>query len=447
MTTGFSMTRRLIVRLTAAIALFWIGAVGISAYVMREEFNEVFDSSLQEASQRLMPLLIENLVKDDTLDEPRRISSAGDDSEEYLTYQLRNRDGKVLLHSHDAEPEPFPAPLQPGFFDTPTHRIFTESAVTNTLFLQVADPLSHRREAMRETAGALFLPLLALIPLSIVLIWLVTRLALAPIGALRMEISARDGGNLEPLPATGLPSELLPISVSVDRLLGRVRTALEGERAFASNSAHELRTPLAGALAQTQRLVQELPKGPARVRALGIERSLSSLGHLAEKLLQLSRADSGIGLSQQATDLLPVIRLIVHDFARQPDFAGRLELQTGDLAEFSAQVDVDAFGITMRNLIENALLHGSKDQPIKITVSPEGAVSVVNAGPIVPQDELIDLTGRFKRGSTDALGSGLGLAIASSLVDHMGGKLTLNSPAHGLRDGFQATFSIPMNVG
>jgi two-component system OmpR family sensor kinase len=46
------MTRRLILWLTAAVVVFWLGAALLGASVMREEFDEVFDSALAETGQR-----------------------------------------------------------------------------------------------------------------------------------------------------------------------------------------------------------------------------------------------------------------------------------------------------------------------------------------------------------------------------------------------------------
>ena len=68
-----SMTRSLIIWLTAATVIFWIVAVAVSSVIIREEFDEVFDSALQETNQRLMPLLVEDFFKRKASDPPRRI--------------------------------------------------------------------------------------------------------------------------------------------------------------------------------------------------------------------------------------------------------------------------------------------------------------------------------------------------------------------------------------
>ena len=431
-----SITRGLIIWLTMAVAVFWAAAVAVSGSVMRSEFDEVFDSALQQTSERLLPLLVEDFFRRDADAAPRRMNAGTPEDEEYLSFQLRDRTGRVLLHSHDAEPEPFAVPLAPGFANTATHRVFTQQAVSGTLFLQLADPLDHRWEAMAESAGALFIPLIPLLPLSVVAIWLIVRRALRPLERLEREVGARDGTNLAPLDASGLPRELGTIASSVDHLLDRLRAALESEREFAANSAHELRTPIAGALAQTQRLALELPEGEARTRARGIEQNLAKLGRLTEKLLQLARAEAGIGLSDKETELIPVVRLVMDEFRGRD--AGRLALEAAPDSTLRLRVDVDAFAIAVRNLIENALLHGDRQSTVRVRVS-DHAVSVSNKAAVVSAAELAALRERFKRGkAASSAGSGLGLAIASALAARMGGALQLISPASGETDGFEA---------
>lgn len=122
--------------------------------------------------------------------------------------------------------------------------------------------------------------------------------------------------------------------------------------------------------------------------------------------------------------------------------AGRLAIAIAPDARLIRRVDVDAFAVALRNLIENALVHGAPEEPVTVALSGSSGVSVVNAGRVVPREELDRLTDRFKRGKTKSAGSGLGLAIASKLAGHMGGELRLNSPATGRRDGFEALLTL-----
>ncbi|QRM56553.1 HAMP domain-containing sensor histidine kinase [Sinorhizobium sp. BG8] len=439
-----SMTRQLILWLAAAITAFWLLATGLGVLVMQDEFGEIFDSSLQETAERLMPLVIDDLFQREGLQAPRRLegTAATEAEEKYLTYQVRNAEGHVLLHSHDETAAPFPAPLKQGFWENEAYRIYTVSAVDGTVFVQVADRMAHRHEAAMEGGLALFLPIFLLVPLSILVVWLIVRRMIAPINDLRQAIARKDSGNLEPIEFETLPRELRPIGRSVNRLLSRLRAAFDAEREFTANSAHELRTPIAGALAQTQLLIAELRSGPAKTRARQIEASLANLGRLAEKLLQLARAEAGIGTIDDPVDLASVLELVVNDFERSASAPGRIRYQRDPGTTLVRPVSQDAFAIVVRNLIENALVHGKPDEPVEIRLERNGMLRVINGAAPLTEAELQAFRQRFARGKTGSPGSGLGLSIAERLAHQMNGRLELFSPVAGRNDGFEARFTL-----
>jgi len=438
-----SITGPLILALTTVMVVFWLAAIGLSFRVMQHEFDEIFDGAQQETTERLLALILDDLNQGTKIDPHSMAMFDAAARREYLTYQVRDPSGKVALRSNDAPVEPFDAPLRTGFYDTPTARIYTEMTADGSLFLQVADRFKNRREAVRESTVTLLIPLVALIPASIFAIWFIVGRALRPIETLRRDIGTKDSGNMAEVDGRNLPVELRPIARSVNLLLGRLRAALEAEREFTANSAHELRTPIAGALAQTQRLAEELPPSATRDRVQQVEASLVNLGRLAEKLLQLSRAEAGIGGSSNAVDLRPVLDMVVTDFQRDSRTNGRLRYSAAPDAKLIRNADMDAFGIVTRNLIENALLHGDPDLPVNVSLESGGVIRVVNGGPLVRETEMAGLKKRFSRGKTTASGSGLGLAIADRIVSQMGGTLELSSPATGAKTGFEAKMTLP----
>jgi len=433
-----SITRRLITTLTGLVVLFWLIAVGLGAYVMNREFAEIFDGTLQETAERLMPLILDDMAQRDGTADPQALQAMEQGlNKEYLTYQVLNASGTVIIHSQEAPAVPYGVPLKVGFHNTPKYKIYTESAMNGTLFLHVADAFRNRREALREGTVALLWPLLLLIPASILLIQLIVSRSLAPIDRLRDEIATKDSGNMAAVESDTLPRELRPIARSVNLLLGRLRAALEAEREFTANSAHELRTPIAGALAQTQRLIAELPEGALTVRAGRIETALTNLGRLAEKLLQLARAEAGIGAADKPVDLVGIVDAVVSDYDRDSRTAGRVTREYAAGTHLVRSVDIDAFAIVIRNLIENALIHGPEEGVVTVSISND-AFRVINGGKTVPAEDLAGLKRRFRRGETKAAGSGLGLAISDKIVTQMGGRLDLLSPASGEQQGFEA---------
>jgi two-component system OmpR family sensor kinase len=437
-----SMTRRLVVAVTVVITLSWCLAAVFGVLVMQDEFSEIFDSGVRQTAERLVPLVADDLASQTAADAPGRLAQQKGVEQEYLVFQARDHTGKVLLHSHDSSSEPFDAPLVIGFSNTPTQRIYTAGNAEGSLYVQVADAMDHRREALMEGGTALVLPLLLLIPASIFAVMFVIRRTLSAIQGLRGEIGRKDSGNLAPLEAAQLPTELEPIARSVNLLLERLKSALDAEREFTSNSAHELRTPIAGALAQTQRLIAEAP--PTLLpRIRQIERSLIHLARLAEKLLQLARAEAGIGVADDVTDLMPVLRIVVHDMKRSPVGVGRIVIRaTSEGVRIERPVSPDAFGIVIRNLVENALIHSPKESLVTINIDERGVICFTNDGPTIDRQGLEELTARFARGATQASGSGLGLSIVQRLVKQMNGTLVLHSPVPGSSQGFQAVVDL-----
>ena len=252
-----SLQRRLSLGLALGVTGLWLAATVGAGLILRGEIGEVFDSALQEVAQRVLPLAyIEVLDRDDAPDDApaQRIASVSA-HEEYITYIVRDAKGRVLLQSHDADPAAFPNDLRPGFHDSPHSRLYTESAVQGTLFVTAAERPGHRRKAVVEAVGMLVWPLAALLPISLLGTWALVALSLRPIVALQGEIKSRGRGNLSPVGAAALPAEIGPVADAVNRLIARLQRALEAERSFTANSAHELRTPIAAALAQNSAAV------------------------------------------------------------------------------------------------------------------------------------------------------------------------------------------------
>jgi two-component system OmpR family sensor kinase len=443
-----SITVRLILTLTLGMTVLWLVGAAFSSAILQHELGESFDQAEAEVAQRLLPLVTDS-VQDADAQGARHESHHGDFGPgSALIYQLRHADGRMFLKSDDAPDTPLDDTAKPGFSNTGEFRIFTLSDPVSQLTIQVGELLAHRDRAIWGSTLILFLPLLLLIPLSVVAIWFAARRGLQPLGQLRQEIAVRGSANLAPLAVAGLPRELTPIAIALGSLIDRLRAALDSESQFAANSAHELRTPIAAALAQTQRLIETTSDVAARAEARKVETTLRRLSGLAEKLMQLARADAGMALSSDPTPLLPVLQLLIADSSARSKLSRTIRLEIPAGAEWlSVPINVDALGIVLRNLIENAMLHSPADTPINIAVSDTGDVCVRNQGPLVPREALSRLRRRFERGTTAASGSGLGLSIVEAIMSQVGGELILNSPAIGHPDGFEALLRFKKAVG
>ena len=434
-----SLQGRLGLWLGIALTVLWIAAASVTALIAREEIEDVFDSALQETAQRILPLAVVDILNREEAGISQRLAAIRD-HDEFFTYIVRDDQGRILLQSHAADPDAFPAWDGIGFRQTATHRLYSDEAVQGTIRITVAEPLAHRASVAREIQMGLGLPLLIVLPVALLAIVLALRASLAPLHQFRHRLSARGARDLSPVASADLPTEIAPLADTMNGLLARLEAAFAAERSFAANAAHELRTPLAGAIAQAQRLQAETRDANAKARAAEIEATLKRLTRLAERLLQLARAEGGRLRRDVAADLRPMARMIVDDLARMAG-PGRILLTLPESAIMS-DLDPDAFAILLRNLIENALRYGQPGTPVEVALRTDGTLIVTNDGPVVSADELARLTQRFERAGSDGGGSGLGLAIVRSIAERTGSSFEVRSPRESRDTGFEARFRV-----
>lgn len=458
-----SIAVRLAVWLSIAMLVFWLGGAAISTVVLRNELEQAFDETLRQSAFRLLPLAnrdvgdasrgrdpVPRLGREDDNRGPGkredRLLSRGKEiapQSESFTYVVFDRYGVVQLRAEDAPTELPVLPAADGLLFVDGHRAFKSTDRRTGTGILVLETSNARDEALWGAIAGLLWPLAALLPLVGLGIWQAVRVALQPVKRLSRDVAQRSGTNLTPLDDDDQPAELAPIAREIEGLLGRLRAAMEAERTFAASSAHELRTPIAGALAQTQRLARELGDHVAAPRLKEVEHALRGLSDLSEKLLQLSRLEAGFARSEEVVDLAPVLELVLRDFEAQSATRGRVYLERHPGAQLRQRINPDAFAIALRNLVQNALIHGAPQGPVLVEVGPGAAVTVRNHGPIVTPDVLARLTERFARGATRAGGTGLGLAVVATIMQQVGGQLLLRSPVTGWSDGFEASLRFP----
>ncbi len=438
-----SLQGRLGLSLGLALTVLWLLAATVTAVIVRGELDEVFDSALRETAERILPLAVTDIVGREDQGITQRLAPIRE-HDEFFTYLVRDAEGRILLQSHAADPAVFPPWDGPGFRQTATHRLYSDAALQGTIRITVAEPLAHRASVAREIRMGLGLPLLIVLPIALLAIILAVRFSLDPLRRFRARLEARGARDLSEVPATDLPTEIAPLAKTLNGLLARLREAFEAERSFAANAAHELRTPLAGAIAQAQRLSAETQEPATEARAAEIEATLKRLTRLSERLMQLARAEGGRLRMDRSADLRAVARVVVDDLGRA--FAkDRIALALPRIAVMS-DIDPDAFAILCRNLMENALRHGGENATVDVKLTADGLLSVANDGPVLPPHTLDRLTARFERANANADGSGLGLAIVAAIADRIGSSLVLESPRPGAPSGFQASIRLPTEV-
>ena len=253
-------------------------------------------------------------------------------------------------------------------------------------------------------------------------------------------ITAGDrGARLRPdRPETELGQAASAFDAMLDEVEGAERAARRAEhrlRAFLSDAAHELRTPLAGVQAAAERLLRT---GEDRARreelSVTVIREARRASRLADDLLTMARIDSGLELHRAPVDLRGLADGVA-DVARLANPDASLEV-IGDTAVVSA--DPDRVTQVLTNLVDNALhaTHRRGHVVLSVVPGPDGAVvEVTDDGPGVPAADAERVFERLVRldAARSGGGSGLGLSIARGIAEAHGGSLRLEPSTRGAR--------------
>lgn len=439
---GHSVSAYLMHMLMWSVGSVWLLMAAGSAWQARAEINEGMDGTLIDTAHRLLDLAMHDL-------EPALDAAAGrtpmplvqraapDEHHEDQVYQVVDAAGRVLLRSEDAPESMLPVPLAAGFTDLADWRVYAGRHAEHPVYILVGDSLAHRREAQFETTLWLLVPMIAVLPLLALLIRFVTRRGLEPLQQVAGQIRRRGGEDLSPIATGSLPLELQIITTSTNHLLQRLGEALKTERALAANAAHELRTPLATTRLRLHTLLGMNLEPAAKAEAGQALASLIQLERRAEKLLQMSRAESGAALASDPVNLGELAGVVAQEFWSDAALLGRVHLQVPADEDVIAVGDFDALAIALRNLVENALRYGAPGD-VDIVVEPPAVLRVRDSGPGVPAEALELIRHRHVKHANDSPGYGVGLAIVGTIVERHGGRLVLASPPQGRAHGFEA---------
>lgn len=439
-TAWFSLRRRLLGLLLGGLAATWLATMVLSYIDAHHEIDQLFDAQLAQAAHTLLLLTRHHEGQD--------IEELGALTHKYqqrLRFQIWRADGKLLLRSNNA-PE-LPLTAAEGFSEThgpQGHwRFFSQWNDQHSLQVQVSENHLVRDTLVSHITGRLLLPALFGLPLIGLWAWLATRHGFAPLEVIARQIASRDPQQLQAVQPASAPAEIRSLLDALNDLFRRVEKALDGERRFTADAAHELRTPLAALQAQLQ-VALRARDSDERDRSLQqLQSGLTRAAHLVDQMLLLARLDPESGLPDpQPVDLAGLAETVCADLgpqilARHIDFD--LTATPGCLVTGQAEW----LGVLIRNLVDNAVRYTPEGGRIRVELVASKAgcrLSVIDSGPGIPAAEREAVLRRFHRLHQGIQpGSGLGLAIVARIAELHGADLELDTlpMTKGLNVGVQ----------
>jgi len=309
--------------------------------------------------------------------------------------------------------------------------------------IQIAQPVGVREALARGTALRVVIPLLLLLPLLGAAIAGVVGRGLRPLRRVADEVQRRNVDSLTPIAAERLPQEVAPLVSELNRLLTRLHSAFQAQRAFVADAAHELRSPLTAVRLQLQLLDRAPDEGARNEARANLGAAVERAIHLVEQLLTLARNEPRAvarELAPMALDQVAVEGVAdTHSLAldRQIDLALEAEPVT-------VVGDREALRTLVRNLVDNAVRYTPPGGRVRVRTraGPRGAVlEVTDSGPGIPEPDRERVFDRFfRRTGTGSEGSGLGLAIVKAIADRHGAKVSFGAAPQA---GLEVTVAFP----
>jgi len=300
-----------------------------------------------------------------------------------------------------------------------------------------------------ESLATLTRALLIGTPLLLVLLagasWLIAGSTLRPITELRR--GAQDvtrTGRPRALPVPEARDEVRNLALTLNDMLSRLGAAQERQRGLISDTAHELRSPIASIRAQLEVALDHPDSQDWEQTAGDVLTDTMRLARLAEDLLALARLDEARldearpdeRAAQRRVDLAGLVREEVSRYAE-----ARVPVRLAGTGPAEVTGNPDGLRRMLSNLIDNAARYARSQVAVSVGTSGQNArLSVTDDGPGIPAEDRERAFGRFarleadrSRDGDDAGGAGLGLAIVRATAQAHGGSAWLEDAAPGLR--------------
>jgi signal transduction histidine kinase len=410
-----AITRRLLWVTGLGSLLVALAVTAAAVLTVDGEVDELLDDGLKASAAQLAPLLLESGAA------PQPLPADAED-ELRFAWAWFDAGGRLLRASPGASVRWQPA--APGFADREHWRLYGLPLRGGRGLLVVAQTRAERHEVRREVAGNALLAALLLGALGLPLLAWRSQRELRPLQRLAEGLARFDAARDEPgalAAQLGPPAraELQPIHDALRQIGERLGRRLALEREFTAQSAHLLRTPLAGMDAQLAVALKEQPDQPRLQRVREASRRLQ---HLLLALLRLFRSTPELHrVALDARALLAGLPL------------GSLQLQDGPPCPLDA--DAELLAAALLNLVDNAQRHGATQ--LWLSQPRPGSLLLADDGTGLGEAEKAALRSRLASGSTDQ--QGLGLRLAQLVAQAHGGELSLPDSERG--------FAVQLSLG
>ena len=294
-------------------------------------------------------------------------------------------------------------------------------------------------DAMESTLGTLWRTALLVLPVFVVLAavcgYLLTRRAFAPVRQITQTAREIGAGNdlSRRIGLTGRKDEIYTLAAEFDAMFARLEEAFDREKQFTDDASHELRTPTAVLLSQSEYALENTdPQGETRAALESIHTQAARMASLLSQLLMLARADKGRQVVQRETVDLSELAAMVAETEAEQAAGQNITVETDLEPGVTVQGDETLLMRLLINLTENAIHYGHPGGHVKLTLrrhDREAVGTVEDDGIGIAAEDQEKIWQRFWQAdpARSGGGAGLGLSMVRWIAAAHGGRVTVQS--------------------
>jgi len=362
--------------------------------------------------------------------------------------EVFGKNGERGLPSPSADSKDFPWPRVASIerdrftevaFQGQRYRVLARpfSCDLGRVVLCMAAPLENNRQVLRAFAAGLLWTIPALLAISALGGYSLSRRALRPVDQITAATRSISVSNLSArLPLPESRDELQRLSETCNEMLARLESAVNEIKRFTADASHELRNPVSFVRTTAELALRNREADPASRRAFEeIVAECGKANRLLQDMLTLARADTGHArLAFEPVDLVEVLRAFSQKgklLAEERRHSFTIDCDTGRHATVLG--DYASLQRLLWTLVDNAVKYTPPAGSIRLKLAVDGnqaVVTVEDNGIGISAADLPNIFGRFYRADksrSQVEGAGLGLSIAQWISGVHGAAISVES--------------------
>ncbi|MBT4889948.1 MAG: sensor histidine kinase [Rhodospirillales bacterium] len=443
-TPSWSIRRRVLAWLFLAMAFVFSANLLSSYYSNIEAANSAFDRLLLASASAIAERTVarEGGIH---VDIPYvALDMLASTAQDRVFYTVLAPDGEIVTGYEDL---PLPKTISnvPVFYDSiykqvsvrivVLRRFVSGNNLSGYTTIQVAQTRGDRDGLSYNLLRQSALWMLVIAIVGAITAWFGVSVGLRPLARLRDALGRRSPDDVRPV-LHDVPNEFRPLVGAINSMLHRLDNGLQSMRNFISDASHQLKTPLASLLAQSEMALRESDPDDLREALIKVNKSAQRTSRLAQQLLAHASA-AGASPAFAELNLARLVRETIEILLPQA-IAKNIDLGYEGGQQAIMQGDRILLGEMVLNLVDNAIKYSPDGSMVTLGIKlVDGALHLIidDDGPGIQQQDRQNVFERFVRlQSSSAEGCGLGLAIVNEIAIHHGAEVSLgDAPDGGLR--------------